>query len=270
MRRFCFSLFISLSIFLIFAMPALAQDPVITITTGTVGEIIAWPLDWTASDPPENYAPCYGSQFSKSTYSELYDVLGCTYGCDGDYFYTPNCRDVFLLGGYTPDLVGDAGGEATHVLTIPEMPAHTHPPDSGFSLWTGYASGSYYRMSTGGGVWGTFSETGPAGGGQPHNNMPPYLTVNYLIRYQQDVITFTISSTPTPTPTATSTPTATPTGTVTIYLPQIDTYTHTLSSGKTYTVPLEVSFGQIFIGGGVIIAIAIIALRVLFGGVYRS
>lgn len=83
-------------------------------------------------------------------------------------------KDRFLLGAGSSYANGTTGGEATHALTVNEMPEHRH------SLTTHYVAGetkSYVSKaellpdSAVGGV------TGYSGGNRPHNNMPPYLVV---------------------------------------------------------------------------------------------
>lgn len=79
-------------------------------------------------------------------------------------------KDKFLLSAGDTYEAGDTGGEATHTLTIDEIPPHTHKvrisADTG---WNGIAKS--------GGSESTNEDTYQTGGGQAHNNMPPYLTV---------------------------------------------------------------------------------------------
>lgn len=83
-------------------------------------------------------------------------------------------------GGYYG---GTVGGEATHTLTQAEMPAHYHtsngvaflnPSQDAANAYTAMRGTNYTNLTPGG---GELPETGNAGGGQPHNNMPPYLAV---------------------------------------------------------------------------------------------
>lgn len=81
-------------------------------------------------------------------------------------------KDTFLLGAGDTYTNGVTGGEATHTLTVDEMPSHTHN--------TPVTSGSYTTMDGSGNTWVPIynnSNVGYTGGGQAHNNMPPYLAV---------------------------------------------------------------------------------------------
>lgn len=96
-------------------------------------------------------------------------------------------KDRFLLSAGDTYQSGATGGEATHTLTVNEMPSHTH---SGKTYYDGYAIGNMPQFNNGGtyqeqslvtdmqGTTGDhYIETASSGGGKAHNNMPPYLVV---------------------------------------------------------------------------------------------
>ena len=93
-------------------------------------------------------------------------------------------KDVFLLSAGDKHNAGDTGGEETHILKVNEMPAHSHD----LQVWNKNDSGSLGRWAINDIVWYNnikgegktnywVGGTGRVGGGQAHNNMPPYLTV---------------------------------------------------------------------------------------------
>lgn len=73
------------------------------------------------------------------------------------------------------DTVEETGGEKTHILTIPEMPAHTHTYDKGTLVGESDGLGSAQK------TW-TSTNTGSAGGGTAHNNLQPYIVVYFWKR----------------------------------------------------------------------------------------
>lgn len=103
--------------------------------------------------------------------------------CDGTNG-TPDLRDRFVVGARQDD-AGVAktnvsgsltldGGEAYHRLTIAEMPAHTHSESGHFN------HGAQHRDDNVGAQ--TTTQTGSTGGDQPHNNLPPYYALAYIMK----------------------------------------------------------------------------------------
>ena len=102
-------------------------------------------------------------------------------------------KDRFLLSAGDNYANGSTGGEATHKLTYGEMPMHIHNErfsNTAYATWEGFSSATQQGSRTVTGVelpgynyssskTGTYSylTTGYSGNDQPHNNMPPYLTV---------------------------------------------------------------------------------------------
>lgn len=84
--------------------------------------------------------------------------------------WTPIQKRFLLAAGGEYD-AGDTGGEATHKLTVEEMPSHAHDL---YSTNAYSSNGNKPRLSKDS---GSVASTSSAGGDQPHNNMPPYLVV---------------------------------------------------------------------------------------------
>lgn len=88
-------------------------------------------------------------------------------------------KDKFVLAvGDTYTTVDVTGGEATHTLTVNEIPNHNHKSSnfSGYYVWGGLETDLFAR-GTGGYTTGLNQiDTSGTGGGQAHNNMPPYIT----------------------------------------------------------------------------------------------
>lgn len=88
-------------------------------------------------------------------------------------------KDRFLLAAGDTYAIGTTGGEATHKLTIEEMPSHKHQIKTNNDDWNNSANGGNYGTThDGANSWyNTNWYTENSGGNAAHNNMPPYLTV---------------------------------------------------------------------------------------------
>jgi microcystin-dependent protein len=160
-------------------------------------------LPFAASVVPAGYLECGGQAVSRTTYADLFAAISTTYGIgDGaTTFNVPNLEGSVPAGLQIgdPDFgsLGQAGGAKTHSLSEAEMPAHQHAGfgestsgwpfgDSGTAGKMGSAGAVsfdnlYYNTSfTGGGQ--VYPGTGPAGPGEAHNNLQPYITLRYIIK----------------------------------------------------------------------------------------
>ena len=103
--------------------------------------------------------------------------------CDGNNG-TPNLTDKFVIGAGSTYPVGETGGESAHILTIDEMPKHSHKMKYDSTGWTAIRQSS----GTNGIVENTTSSydgqysTEEVGNGNAHNNMPPYYSLCYIMK----------------------------------------------------------------------------------------
>lgn len=146
-----------------------------------------------------------GQALSRVEFSEAFAVWGTTYGApDSTRFNIPDVRGKMIVGRNTAeaefDSIGETGGAKTHTLTVSQMPAHGHyAPNGSLMFYVEGTDGNMRRTSpianagSAGepGVWrqriaetaGTVRlPTASEGGGQPHNNMPPYLVERYMVK----------------------------------------------------------------------------------------
>lgn len=85
-------------------------------------------------------------------------------------------KDRFLLLAGDTYKAGSTGGEATHKLTINEMPSHNHMVDYD-QVWDGGGGTRALGTTDNGGSWASGTWVHNTGGSQAHNNMPPYIVV---------------------------------------------------------------------------------------------
>lgn len=80
------------------------------------------------SVPPQGFLMCDGSPVSRTTYSDLFDLIGTSYGTgDGaTTFNVPDLSGRVILGASSTYTMGSSGGEEDHVLLDNEIPSHAH------------------------------------------------------------------------------------------------------------------------------------------------
>ena len=142
---------------------------------------------------PAGWFNCNGRTLNKITYNGLFSAIGYTYGGSDPSFNIPDIQGRVPIGagsgaGLTVRSLGQKSGEENHTLTINEMPSHTHSltrrinPDNGaFDNGNTYISESS-AATTDRQIMGTFN-TYSTGSGASHNNMQPFIVLNYLIKY---------------------------------------------------------------------------------------
>lgn len=168
-----------------------------------VAEIRIFPFNFA----PRGWAFCSGQILPISQNTALFSLLGTTYGGNGQSnFALPNLQGAAPLGfGQGPGLslydLGQTGGTTTVTLGATQIPSHTHTASAlptvpnptpllspSGNIW---AVAGTRRVNTN--LYATAAGTPQAmnavalavtGGGQPHNNMPPYLTMNFCIAMQ--------------------------------------------------------------------------------------
>jgi microcystin-dependent protein len=160
-----------------------------------VAEIRIFPFNFA----PKGWAFCDGQILPLSQNTALFSLLGTTYGGDGkSNFALPDMQgNVPMHPGQGPGLslhdLGETGGSETVSLLESEIPGHSHSLVVSLSdgLFT-QPAGQLFAQGVGINIWGTnapnvqFSDNAlaPAGGDQPHNNLQPYLTLNFCIALQ--------------------------------------------------------------------------------------
>jgi microcystin-dependent protein len=159
------------------------------VSTPFLGEIklIAW------NYAPVGWAFCNGQFLPINQNQALFSLLGTMYGGNGQTtFALPDFRGRAPFHVGSGFIQGQAGGETAHTVTISELPAHNH--------LVGCNSQAGDQVAPTGRIWAQTSQNpygantnlqamdpstiGNTGGSQPHNNLQPYLVINFIIALQ--------------------------------------------------------------------------------------
>lgn len=153
---------------------------------------------FTGNYAPYGWALCNGQILPIVQNAALYSILGVQFGGDGKTtFALPNLNDKVPLHqgtgpGLTPRAFAATGGEANVTITANQIPAHTHIPKNQSTPNTVSPQGSVWSNTDSRKGTNVYSAANidvemnpfaiqPAGGSQSHNNMQPYLGLNFII-----------------------------------------------------------------------------------------
>jgi len=153
---------------------------------------------------PDGYLPCDGSTFVTTDYPELFSVIGYSFGGSGSDFNTPNLVNRVPVGDGGFYAISDTGGLREVTLTTGEMPSHSHVSDAPTVIDPSHSHVESQAVPTaitiGAGIpapsalpsigstvaaFTGISVTAPnindTGGDGAHENMPPFVSVPYII-----------------------------------------------------------------------------------------
>jgi microcystin-dependent protein len=145
---------------------------------------------------PRGWAMCNGQLMAINQNTALFSILGTTYGGNGTTdFALPNFEGRAPIHTSNSFLLGASGGEQNHDLSPNEIPQHSHSINGSSAngntqtavgnTWAVEGSNTTFIYSTdsASALMGG-NAIALAGGGQPHNNMQPYLVLNFIIALQ--------------------------------------------------------------------------------------
>jgi len=139
---------------------------------------------------PAGWSFCNGALIPISENDTLFNLIGTTYGGDGQStFALPNLQSRFPMHVGPGFTLGQTGGAETVTLNLSQIPAHSHVP---LCLSTDGSAGTPANDLWAASSINQFSNVAPTlamnpvaigmtGGSQPHDNMIPYLAINFIL-----------------------------------------------------------------------------------------
>jgi microcystin-dependent protein len=155
-----------------------------------IGQLALFPFGFA----PRGWAPCNGQLMPIGQNQALYSLLGTQFGGDGRVnFALPNLQGRVPVGSSRDYPIGSSGGENAHMLTLQELPTHSHALSASNTLATASVpNGNVFAATSAPGYGDASSGTvalNPAiipsvGGSQPHENRQPFAALSYCIAVQ--------------------------------------------------------------------------------------
>jgi microcystin-dependent protein len=144
--------------------------------------------------PPKGWSFCNGALLPINQNQALFSLFGTMYGGDGRVnFALPNLQGRVPIHQGNGHVQGQAGGETAHTLTMSEMPQHLHFVTADTATGTASPTGSSrFAASSSQPLYAPPNNLvamdprviGNAGGSQPHQNLQPYLCINFIVALQ--------------------------------------------------------------------------------------
>ena len=143
---------------------------------------------------PAGWAFCNGQLVPISENDTLFNLIGTTYGGDGqETFALPDLQGRVPMHQGGGNVIGEKAGVESVTLTVSQIPSHNHVPQASTangnsttptnSIWANFPDGAAYNAAIGAVPASNLNAQalGLSGGSQPHDNMMPFLCVNFII-----------------------------------------------------------------------------------------
>jgi len=145
--------------------------------------------------PPKGWALCNGQLLPINQNQALFALLGTTYGGNGQTtFALPNLRGRIPIHMDASHTLGEAAGSTSVTVNIQQLPTHVHAlqASGNQAADSSVPTNNVFAQSKGSQLYGPAANLAPfapqavssVGGSQPHNNMMPYLVLNFIIALQ--------------------------------------------------------------------------------------